>query len=353
MKKIRIGLLGYGTVGSEFVEILRQNKSNIMKKFNVEPVIEAVLVRDVNKPRKTDTTGLKLTDNKEKITENNNIAIVVECMGGSGCERTYEIIMNLLEKGKSVIFSSKKCFALHYPQIIQVSEKTGAQIRFEATAGGGIPVMAALRQINKGDNVKSVYGIFNATSNFILTDIYRENRKFQDALYQAQQMGIAENDPSEDIDGYDAACKLSILAYAAMNVRINPNSIKTSSLRELSGEAISASIADKKVYKQVAYVRRDKQGHLNVYTGPVAVNSNSILSNIDGINNAIIVESENGGQKCFTGPGAGSRPTASVIYDDFINMISLQYFYRKPNSMPQIVNIEGDKLLYNNVSWDE
>lgn len=246
MKKIRIGLLGYGTIGSEFVEILRNNKTQIMAKYEFEPVIEAVLVRDVKKPRKTDTKGLKLTDDPEVIVGSKNIDVVVECMGGSGCDRTYEIIMALLEKGKSIIFSSKKCFALHYPQIIQVSERTGAQIRFEATAGGGIPVMAALRQINIGDTVRSVYGIFNATSNFILSDIYRENKAFADVLKQAQKMGIAENDPSEDVDGFDAAYKLSILAYAAMNVRINPERIRTTSIRNLNDDDYSKSISEKK-----------------------------------------------------------------------------------------------------------
>lgn len=347
MKKIRIGLLGYGTVGSEFVEILRKNKSQIMSKFDVEPVIEAILVRDVYKPRKTDTKGLKLTSDPEVIKGSKNLDIVVECMGGSGCDYTYEIIMALLEKGKSIIFSSKKCFALHYPQIIQVSEKTGSQIRFEATAGGGIPVMAALRQINKGDNVKSVYGIFNATSNFILTDIYKDNKAFMDALKQAQQMGIAENDPSEDIDGYDAAYKLSILAYAAMNVRINPERIRTSSIRNLSDEDYARSLSDKKVYKQIAYAHRDKDGNLKVYAGNVAVGSNSILSNIDGINNAIVIESENGGQKYFTGPGAGSGPTASVVFDDLISIISSQYFYKRPESIPRVVNIEEEGVLMN------
>lgn len=344
MRKVRIGLLGYGTVGAEFIEILRKHKSDIINKFDIEPIVEAVLVRNVNKPRKTDTKGLKLTDDKKKITENNNIDIIVECMGCTGCESTYEIIMTMLEKGKSVIFSSKKCFALYFPQIIQASERTGAQIRFEATAGGGIPVMTALRQINYADNVKSVYGIFNATSNFILSDIYQENKDFKDALKKAQEMGIAENDPSEDIDGDDAAYKLSILAYAAMNVRINPESIKTLSLKELSDYDFSTSLSEHKVYKQVAYARKEKNGNINVYAGPVAIENSSMLSNVNGINNAIIVESENSGKKCFTGPGAGSGPTASVVYDDFINIISSQYYYKRPKYIPGVQNISQSEL---------
>ncbi len=320
-RRIRIGLLGLGVVGSRLLSILQENKQELLEKYDLEIIPETILVRDKSKVRKVDTSGLKLTTDENELISDERIDILVECMGGAGAERTRDILLQALEKGKHIILSSKKCLAGNLAVLSEAANRNGCRMRYDATVGGGIPICSALRNMAKGEEITGIYGILNSTTNYILSSASEEGIPFPEAIERAKQLGYTENDPSEDIDGWDAAYKLVILLNLGMKMTCSTKKISPEPLNRITGEAGSDQSQNGSVLKQLACARKNPDGTLSYYVGPALIEKEKLLSRVSGNNNMIFVESRQSGIRAFYGQGSGAGPTASIMYDDLLDVI--------------------------------
>ncbi|MCX7921958.1 MAG: homoserine dehydrogenase [Clostridia bacterium] len=316
---VKIGFLGLGVVGAELLNIIRSNQARILDKYGVKLEVSKIFVRDLNKKRDTDTSELQLTTNAADIIFDKDIHIVCECMGGAGTENTKEFVISALENSKSVVMSSKKVLALYGKKILDLASSSSAQLRFDATVGGGIPVAKILKECFKGEKVEKIVGILNATSNFIYTKMEKDNLSFEDALKKAQQLGYAENDPSEDINGFDALYKSIILTMFSMKKWLN--------IKELSTTPIgNITVLDMKYANELGYkikplvIMENQDDKLKYRVGPCLINENHIAANTVENYNIIVFKGSNTGVLGFYGQGAGSKPTASAMFDDLISI---------------------------------
>ncbi|MEW8959391.1 MAG: homoserine dehydrogenase, partial [Moorella sp. (in: firmicutes)] len=215
---VNIGLLGLGTVGSGVVRLLQQNGALIAQKLGRTLKISRVLVRERNRPRQVEVDPALLTTDAGKIIDDPDIHIIVEVMGGTDAAREY--ILKAMERGKSVVTANKDLLALYGKELFDAAASNGVDLFFEASVGGGIPIIRPLKECLAGNKIRQVMGIVNGTTNYILTKMSREGRDFQEVLREAQDLGYAEADPAADIEGDDAARKMAILASIAFNTRV-------------------------------------------------------------------------------------------------------------------------------------
>ena len=325
MNKINIAVLGLGVVGSEVVNIVNSNCDKIKSCHNLELNIKMVFVRDIKKDRNCNLSGIIVTNEIERIIEDKEIQIVVECMGGAGTEETYDYILRLFNMKKNVVMSSKKVLALYGMQIIDAANTNKCFLKYDATVGGGIPIAKVIANSFKGDNIDKFIGILNATSNFICTKMEKEKLDYLDALKIAQSLGYAENDPTEDVGGFDAMYKSIVLLAFTMGIWVDYKEIETYSLDGLRKKDIS--YANELGYSIKPLAVFEKINDKTVYRiGPCLVEKNHIVANTNLNNNVIVVKGEHSGEFAFYGQGAGSNPTATAMYDDMYNvMLSLLY----------------------------
>ncbi len=320
-KIIRIGFLGLGVVGARLLNILQENRQRLLKEYDVDIIPEAILVRDTNKARSADITGLKLTTDENELINDERISILVECMGGAGAERTRDILLRALGKGKHIILSSKKCLAGNLAELIKAAEQNDCQLRYDATVGGGIPICSSLRNMAKGEEITGIYGILNSTTNYILSSVSDKGISYAEAVEEAKQKGYTENDPSEDIDGWDAAYKLVILMNLGMKLSCRMEKIKPKPMKAVIPYSINPEERDKAVIKQVACARKNQDGSISYYIGPSLVGRDQLLARVSGNNNMIFVESRESGIRAFYGQGSGAGPTASIMFDDLLDVL--------------------------------
>lgn len=326
-KRIAIGFLGLGTIGAKVLELIQMNKERVKEQFDVELDVISIMVRDVNKKRGVSIDGIKLTTDIYEVVNNEDIDVCLECMGGAGTEITKEAVLCAMNNKKHVVMSSKKCLALYGEEIIAAANANNVQLRFEASAGGGIPICRTLMQLSKGEEIEKIYGIVNATSNYIMSAMETKNASYEEALRQAQINGYAENDPSEDVDGWDAAYKLCILLRLGMNVNVDCKELTPVSLRGFSKEQVEKAKEQGKSIKQIVYAQKGNDGKLECYIGPCKVDKENSLNIVTENNNMIFVKSSHSGTRAFYGEGAGSNPTGSVMFDDLIDVISGEYAF--------------------------
>jgi homoserine dehydrogenase len=320
-KIIGIGFLGLGTVGSQVLNLIKENQLLIEETYHIKFVVHSILVRDIDKKRDVDVSGIYMTSDYEEVIQNPNIQVCFECMGGAGNHKTYEMIKAAINNGKHVIMSSKKCLALYMNQIIEASNSNKVQLRFEATVGGAIPICRTLMSMSKNNGIKKMYGIVNATTNYIVSLMERTQMNFDKALELAKEKGFAENDPSEDIDGWDALYKMSILSRVGMNIDIACDKLTPVSIRSTvdKRKALRKITTNNKV-RQIFYIERLENNNISYYIGPVELEMNSMLSSVKENYNMIFVESRNSGLRAFYGKGAGGIETASVMYEDLLDI---------------------------------
>lgn len=334
-KRIGIGFLGLGTVGSQLLALIQENRIIAEEKQDIVFEVHSIFVRDLNKKRDADVSGINLTTSYEEVINNPNIKICIDCMGGSGADITYEIISTAIKKGKHVIMSSKKCFALYMNSIIEAANYNNVQLRFEATVGGAIPVCRTLMNMAGNDKINKMYGIVNATTNYVLSSMEKSDIDFESALAIAQEKGLAENDSSEDITGWDAAYKMSILARVGMHLDIDCEKLTPVSTTMMDDYRVSKNTR----IRQVFYLERQEDNSISYYIGPIKLQKNSILGNVKENFNIIFVDSNSSGLRAYYGRGAGGVETASAMYEDLFDIVKRCYWFERADKV-ECRNIE-------------
>jgi len=317
MKKINIGLLGFGTVGSGVATILNNNQYDISIRTGSNINIKKALVRNLLKERPS-SKQIVFTDNPEEIINDPEIDIIVEVMGGIEPARSY--IIRALQKGKHVVTANKDLLALHGDELFQIAEQNKRELCFEASVAGGIPIIAAIKQSLTANRISSIMGIINGTTNYILSAMTEQGRDFQDVLQEAQELGYAEADPTSDIEGLDAARKLAILATLAFNTKINLKDIFVEGISKVTAADIQYAKELDCVIKLLAIAKNRKEG-IEVRVHPALLSKNHPLASVSGVYNAIYLTGDAVGNVMFYGQGAGSLPTGSAVVSDIIQIV--------------------------------
>ncbi len=319
MRKIKIAILGFGTVGCQIYQYLKSESEHIRELFQVEIEVVKIYVRDINKERSIKGIEFLLTDQGYDAIDAADL--IMECIGGNGSELSRELVQYAIRKEKPVILSSKKCLAFYGRELFGEAVGNHVPIYYDACVGGGIPISRNLKDMGRCEQIKKIYGIVNATSNVILEDMSSRNMTFQEALLQAQKQGIAENDPSEDVDGYDALYKAIILAGITFGTWISVPSVQPESLRDLTEGDFAQEKTSGYVIKQVFEINCEKETIVCSVQNRL-VDKDSLIACVKGRNNIIIIDSTEAGERAFYGQGAGAKPTASAMFDDMILCLS-------------------------------
>lgn len=311
---VKVAVLGFGTVGSGVAEVLDMNKEKIAKTVGQEVSVKYIV--DIR-----DFTGSQYADLMTKdfgVVENDpEVKIVVETIGGATV--AYDFTRRSLLAGKSVITSNKELVATHGYELLQIAKEKNVNYLFEASVGGGIPILRPITQCLAGNSISEVYGILNGTTNYILTQMIEEDMPFDTALKQAQANGYAEANPAADIEGADACRKTCILSALCFGNHVYPDAVPTEGITNVTLDDVSA--ADKFGYriKLLGRAVKCEDGKIAAYVAPHLVSDKNIVSGVDDVMNAIVVKGNAVGETMFYGPGAGKLPTASAVVGDVID----------------------------------
>jgi homoserine dehydrogenase len=343
MKTVRLGLLGLGTVGSGLVEIIKRNSASIEAKSGVRLEIVRALVRSRGKPRPLPLEQITL--DPEDILADPAIDLVVEVIGGIEPAKSH--IVRALASGKSVVTANKAVLATHGAEIFAQANKTGAQLGFEASVCGGIPLIRALSSGLIANDIDSLVGILNGTSNFILTRMYRDKLCYQEALSLAQERGLAEADPSFDVQGVDAAHKLIVLTELVFQTKATLEQLEREGIEQI--EPVDIKVADEFgfVIKPIAMARREGD-LLDLRVHPALVPFEHPLGPVSDEFNAVMVRGDAIGEMIFHGKGAGSLPTASAVMSDIIEIARNPAggVIWNPTASRRLAHIEGRSRYY-------
>ncbi len=315
-----IGLLGLGTVGTGTAAILLDppGRSPLIAALN----ICRVGVKSLDKPRSVALDPACLTTDLEAIATDPDIDIIVELIGGT--ERARSLILMAIAAGKHIVTANKAVLARHGDEIFTAAQKAGVYVFLEAAVGGGIPIIQPLKQSLVSNRIQRVTGIINGTTNYILTQMQEAGADFADVLAEAQALGYAEADPTADVDGFDAADKISILASLAFGGRVRYEDIEREGIRTIGKADINYARQLGFVIKLLAIAQWDQpQQSLHLRVGPTFVSKDHPLASVNGVFNAILVEADPLGQVMFYGPGAGQGATASAVVADLLNLVAL------------------------------
>ncbi len=309
---IKIGIIGLGTVGSSVVNILNDNKEIIESRAGKKIEIIRGVVRDTSKNR---NLNIPISDNIDDIINDDNIDIVIELTGG--VDLPYKIVKNSLLKGKSVITANKAMLAYHRDELEDIANNLS--FGYEASVAGGIPIISSLRDGLSANNIMKITGIMNGTCNYILTKMYNENISYKDVLKEAMDLGYAEADPTLDVGGFDAGHKILILASIAYDLHIKPEDILIEGIENITQEDISfAKDFDYKI-KLLTIAKLDgKEVEIRVH--PAFMKNKTMLSNVDGVMNAVSVIGDKVGETLYYGAGAGGDATASAVIANLVDI---------------------------------
>lgn len=327
MKEIKIGLLGFGTVGTGVYELLEKNINLIEERVGVKPIIKKILVKNLDKKRDIKITPHLLTTNVNEILEDPEISIVCELIGG--IEPAKDYILKAFEKGKEVVTANKAVLSLYGKEIWEKCTERKRFLGFEASVGGGIPVIKTLKEALIGNEIKSIIGIVNGTTNYILTRMLENNLSFKEALKEAQAKGYAEADSSLDIKGIDSAHKISILASLAFGIYIPASEVYTEGIEEIDLMDLRFSKDFGYIVKLLAFAQKRKN-KIEIRVHPTLIPENHVLSSIRLNYNAFYITGDFIGDVLIYGLGAGKEPTASAVVSDIIDAIEYFYFGKRP-----------------------
>jgi homoserine dehydrogenase len=318
-RPLRVGLAGLGVVGAGVVKLLAENADLVARRANRPIVVTAVSARDRSRERGVDLATLGWEDNAVDLAARDDVDAVVELIGGADGP-ALALAKAAIAKGKSFVTANKAMLAHHGLLLAQAAETAGVALKFEAAVGGGIPVIKGMREGLAANAVEGVYGILNGTCNYILTVMAREGRPFADVLGEAQKLGYAEADPTFDVDGIDAAHKLSILASLAFGTAIDFASVKAEGIRPISPVDIEYAREMGYKVKLVGMAWKDAKGLLLQRVCPCLVPLKAPLAHVDDAFNAVAAEGNFVGSIFFQGRGAGQGPTASAVVADLIDV---------------------------------
>lgn len=315
--RFNIGLLGLGTVGAGLAEVLRRKGEAIAAQIGGPAHLARVLVRDPAKPRACRLARELLTTDPNQILEDPRIHIVVEAMGGE--EPAFTYIQRAIQNGKHIVTPNKEVIAKHAHAILALAQKHNVDVHYEASVGAGIPLIATFKQDLVANDIRQIRAIINGTTNYILTRMAKEGLPFERALAEAQALGYAEPDPTHDIDGTDAAYKLTILSALAFQLAARPEEVYREGIEDLTPEDFTYAQQMGYAIKLLAIGRvADNQVELRVH--PTLVPSGALLARVEGPFNAVEVEGDLTGKMVFYGQGAGAYPTASALVADIIDI---------------------------------
>ncbi|MFA9380737.1 MAG: homoserine dehydrogenase [Acetanaerobacterium sp.] len=310
-----IALLGHGVVGSGVAEVLLKNKVSLEAKLGEEVYLKYILdLRDFDVPYKE-----RFTKDFNDILNDKSVSIVVEVMGGIGA--AYDFVKICLENGKSVVTSNKELVAKKGAELLRIARTNNVNFLFEASVGGGIPIIRPMHQCLAANEIREVAGILNGTTNFILTKMIREQTPFADALALAQSLGYAERDPSADVEGDDACRKICILASLAYGKHVYPEQVKTEGITKLELADVAYAESAGRVIKLIGRCKKLSNGKLEIMVSPALLPRDSQLAGVDDVFNGILVRGDATGDVVFYGKGAGKLPTASAVVADIIDEI--------------------------------
>ena len=309
-------ILGFGTVGSGVAELLTMNAVEITRSAGEEIVLKRIVdVRDF-----PDSPYAPLfTKNFDDVEQDTDITLVAETIGGVGA--AYEFTKRCLAAGKSVATSNKQLVAEHGPELMQLARENGASYLFEASVGGGIPVLTPIRTCLSSNALEEVCGILNGTTNYILTQMFKNGLSFDTALSQAQELGYAERNPEADVGGHDTCRKLCILCGLCFGRHVLPELVPTEGIRGVTEEDVTLAATQKCEIRLIGRAVRNADGRVAVYVAPHLIPEGTLLSSVEGVTNGIVVRGNAVGQVSFCGPGAGKLATASAVISDFTEAV--------------------------------
>lgn len=315
---VRIGVLGLGTVGCGTLNVLARNAGEISRRAGRSIVVAAAAARDLGKPRPIDARGIALTSDPFAIVDDPDIDIVVELIGG--VEPALALVLRALERGKHVVTANKALIALHGNEVFARAQARGVTVAFEAAVAGGIPVIKTLREGLAGNAIERVAGIINGTCNFILTAMAESGADFAAVLAEAQAHGYAEADPSFDIDGVDAAHKLTILAAIAFGIPLQFARVHVEGIRKVALEDVRNAAALGYRIKHLGIAARTPRG-LELRVHPTLIPARQMLAHVNGVMNGVLIRGDAVGPMLLSGAGAGAEPTASSVVADLVDVV--------------------------------
>ena len=318
MRPVRVGLLGLGTVGCGTVTVLRRNADEIARRAGRAIEVVRAAVRDPARPRPCVTEGISVDGDARALVEDPAIDVVVELIGGTDPAR--ELVLAAIERGKHVVTANKALIALHGNEVFEAAQRRGVMVAFEAAVAGGIPIIKALREGLAGNRILWVAGIINGTSNFILTEMRDAGREFADVLAEAQARGYAEADPTFDVEGIDAAHKLTILASIAFGIPLQFERVYTEGIGRLTAEDVAYAGELGYRVKHLGIARRTEEG-VELRVHPTLIPERRLIANVDGVMNAVLVMGDAVGPTLYYGAGAGAEPTASAVVADLVDVV--------------------------------
>ncbi len=317
MKPIHVGLLGIGTVGGGTFSVLRRNQEEISRRAGRGILIKAVADKDLVKARKLVGNSAEVTDDAFALVSRPDIDIVVELIGGTKIAK--DLILAAIENGKHVVTANKALLAHHGNEIFLAAQKKGVMVAFEAAVAGGVPIIKALREGLTANRIEWIAGIVNGTSNFILSEMREKGSSFGEVLAQAQKLGYAETDPTFDIEGVDAAHKLTIMAAIAFGIPMQFDKVYTEGISRLTKEDIRYAEELGYRIKLLGITRRTANG-IELRVHPTLIPSKRLIANVEGVMNAILVQGDAVGPTLYYGAGAGAEPTASAVVADLVDV---------------------------------
>lgn len=315
-KKIKVALLGVGTVGTGVYKLIQRRADVMVRTIGAEMEVSKILVHNLNKQRESIDASL-LTDNWQEIINDPEIQIVVEVMGGIEPART--MILEALHAGKHVVTANKDLLAAYGKELLDAAEEKHCDLLFEAAVAGGIPIIRPLKQCLAGNEIDEVIGIVNGTTNYILTKMFEENMSFEEALAKATELGYAEADPTADVEGLDAGRKVAIMASIAFHSRVVFDDVYTEGITKITADDIAYAKEFDSVIKLLG-VAHNTEGGIEVGVYPMLLNKEHPLASVRDSFNAVFVHGDAVDDAMFYGRGAGELPTASAVMGDIIDV---------------------------------
>jgi homoserine dehydrogenase len=315
--EIGVGIIGFGTVGTGTAMLLLENAEHLRRRVGVPIRIRRIADLNVDRDRGVALPEGVLTTDGFQVARDPEIQIVIELVGGTGIAKDF--LLEALRNGKSVVTANKALLAEHGPEISRAATAAGADLGFEASVGGGIPIIRAMREGLAANRIREIYGIINGTCNYILSRMAGEGKEYAEVLAEAQRIGLAEADPSFDVDGIDSAHKLAILVWLATGSYVSPKEIFVEGIRDLSALDIAFAREFGYTIKLLA-IAKEKGDGVEVRVHPTMIPSGHLLATVGGADNAIYVKGDFIGSALFYGQGAGMRPSASAVVSDVIEI---------------------------------
>jgi homoserine dehydrogenase len=317
MDRIQIGLIGWGTVGTGMVKIMQENAGLLEARLGLPMVLKCIADLDITKDRGVKVKREILTTDVSKVIDDPEIAIVVELMGGLEPARTF--MLRAIERGKHIVTANKALLAVHGLEIFKAAEEAGVDIGFEGSVGGGIPIIRSLKEGLVANQIQVIFGILNGTSNFILSEMTHQGTPFQEVLKKAQSLGLAEVDPTLDIEGIDAAHKLSILLSLAHGTQLPLDAIYREGISQIA--PMDIEYARELGYRiKLLAIGKAEGGAIEARVHPTLLPEQHLLSKVDGPFNAIFIKGDAVGSTLFYGAGAGMMATGSAVVSDLVDL---------------------------------